>query len=369
MIDLQYKKPEILNGKNSRLLGLLLSDNPNQKELDTILRSCLPEKPNNEVLLLLQNFHSLHPSLVFPNTYYALFKGIKALYHHSSSRLNSHFGKIGNKLTQAGISFSLIKGGAMCCLNPDSLRFMEDIDVLVKKEDFSKSLEIVKQLGYRYCVDVHSADIHDFGSSDGIMDIHKFIPLNSGKGKLISNDIIERSEKTVCFGTDCLIPCNEDLLFILVTNLCRNLLDKTRSTKIMLAILDFKHLIAKGIEWDIFIEDCIKTRSQAEVSFTVTLINSIVPDLFPEQLERIAEKTKMEQFLNLFLFRREVLVPLQKKRSELRLWLVIRDPRKTVQFLLLRPLYLFLKLFKYSPRMVSTRIIRMLSSYFASHSS
>ena len=73
----------------------------------------------------------------------------------------------------------ILKGGAMKCIHNEFPRVMGDIDILVKEKDYEKAGHIAEEIGYRCEWDIHSVDIHPKDSEEGIMDIHRYILMNT----------------------------------------------------------------------------------------------------------------------------------------------------------------------------------------------
>ena len=78
----------------------------------------------------------------------------------------------------------------------------------------------------------------------------------------------------------------EDLLFISLVNMTRNLTHKTSWHGVLFALFDVKYLIEskKDFNWDIVIENAQKTKTQMQMCLATGFINKIVPNLLPEKI-------------------------------------------------------------------------------------
>ncbi len=83
------------------------------------------------------------------------------------------------------------------------------------------------------------------------------------------------------------MPCHEDLFFIALTNLSKNITVRTSVDNILFALFDLKFLASKpDFDWNIVFEN-IKISDSIEKAFIATrFVEKIVPGLLPEALRK-----------------------------------------------------------------------------------
>ena len=231
-------KYEVITKSDELLLNLIFSEKTTQENLDKFLNEWDIEVMGGHKALMLAYFMKLHPELKFTDYVAPRLKGLLQFLRFQNMRLISHYTKIGNELKRNGIEFLIFKGGCIKHLRPDFPRVMGDIDILVHEKDYIKAGKIVEQMGYDTSWDIHSVDIHLKDSKEGIMDIHKYIIMLSENEKAFIPDLFKRAKKENVFGIEALVPCNEDLLFISLVNMVRNLRNKTSYAGIPYTLFD-----------------------------------------------------------------------------------------------------------------------------------
>lgn len=279
-------KKEILSEADLTLLNLVFTPNPTQKDLDNCLERWDIEAVGAHKALLLSYFMKLHPNLSYPTYVAPRLKGLLDFYRFQNIKLISHYTKICNELKKANIIPLIFKGGCMKYLRPQFSRVMGDIDILVDKKHWRECGEIAQNMGYDVCWDIHSIDIHPQNSQDGIMDIHKYIIMDTPDEKTILKDLFKRATIQKVFGIETLVPCNEDLFFILLINMVRNLMNKTSCAGVLYNLFDCKFLLDSkpDFDWNIVLQNIKKTKTQSQAYFAVKFLNSIVPNLLPEKV-------------------------------------------------------------------------------------
>lgn len=343
-------RDELMTPADLRLLRMTLSEIPSQQQLDEFLRSWDLEKEGAAKSLLMSYFMKSHPELAFPDYFGPRLKGLLNYYRFQNIKLISQYRKIVARLLEEGIRVTVFKGGAMKHLRPDLSRTMSDIDVLVDEADYSKAGAIITGMGYDLHWDMHSFDVHTTGSEEGILDVHKFIPMLTGRERLIMGEIMGRAKDSVIFGVQGRILSEEDLVFSLLVNLSRNIMNKTSSSGILFTFIDIKYLIdsKEGFDWRIVTENAQRSGAEKMLLFAVHFMNSVVPGLVP--LDGTLPEHDMQEIATLVKYRRYLLCPLQEESHKLGIDTVIRNPRLIPAFLRVRPRYTFLKLFRGHPK-------------------
>lgn len=273
---------EVVTENDKLLLNLALSENPSQEKLNSFLSKWDIEVAGSNKALLLSYFMKRHPNLKFTDYEGPRLKGLLKFCRFRNLKTISHFTKLGRELNKNNVPILIMKGGAMKYLRPDLPRTMGDIDVLAPK-NFKKVPKIMTNLGYTYENWVHSLDMHEVGSEEGTVDVHKYVDMLSEKSYRINKDLFARSKKVKAFGVDVYLPSNEDLFFLTLVNLAKNLRAKTSSAGILFSLFDCKYLIETkpDFNWDIVYENAKKTGTKIPLSFAIRFINKIVPEMLP----------------------------------------------------------------------------------------
>ena len=182
----------------------------------------------------------------------------------------------------------ILKGGAMKFLRPELPRIMGDIDILVPDNVFMKSAKIACSLGYVfYDIYSHSIDIHKPDSDSGVLDIHRFIFIGTGHERKLLKNLFKRSREENVFGVKTLIPSNEDMMFISLVNLARNLREKTSQAGLIYTIFDCKFLQESkpDFDWEIVKENARLTKTEVQMNFAIKFLMRISKNIFPEALQ------------------------------------------------------------------------------------
>lgn len=292
---------DILTESEKKLLNLVFSQNPKQKDLDDFFENWDIEVVGGHKALIMSYFMKMHPNLHYSNYVGPRLKGLFQYYRFQNLKLISDYAKICQALKKENIDFMIFKGGCMKHLRPEYPRVMGDIDILVDENNLEKCGEIIQKMGYDACWFPHSFDIHPKGSEEGILDIHKYIPLDNKYEKEITKDILKRATKQKVFGIETLVPCNEDLFFILLINLVRNLRNKTSYNGILYNLFDCKFLIESKTDfnWDIIFQNAKNTCTVTDICFAIKFLNLIVPNILPERFNK--DKYFEKQFKNYFI--------------------------------------------------------------------
>ena len=334
---------ELVSPADRQLLQLVLADQPGQEAVDAFLPewASLPEDEGRT--LLLACFVASHPEFSFPDTVKKQVRAASDRRWLHNMHLLTQFRKLSGSLRRAGIPVTLFKGGAMKFLQPSLPRPMSDIDVIVPEQDYARAAAIIRDLGYRCSREHHSFDVHLKDSADGLLDVHRHIPLLSRKEKAIMPDLLSRAREISAFGSDVSVLCEEDLVFTLLVNLTRNL------RGFLFAFSDVHCLLGSkpDFDWSIVVRDAHRSGSERLLLFAIRVMNDILPGFLPEVVE--VPDREMEDLEIRVHYVRDVLYPLQQRSHQLGVGKVLRNPRLIPEFLKVRPRYSFLKLFRSCP--------------------
>ena len=230
---------EILKDNEKELLQFIFSTNPTQEKLDELMNDWDIEVKGSAKSLMLSYMLKIHPYLKFNQYNEPRLKGLLNYFRFHNLKVIAHFTKIGKVLNKNNITPMILKGIAMKYLRPDLPRVMGDSDILVHDRDFLKSAKLAEPLGYWWeKVDIHSIDLHPIGSEAGAVDVHRFIYMETGSERKLLPGLFKRSKEINAFGVKCLIPSNEDMLFIALVNLARNLRNKNLDIEEMAIIAE-----------------------------------------------------------------------------------------------------------------------------------
>ncbi len=354
---------ELLSSDDKKLLELTFLSNPTQNELDDFLSQWDIEVAGGHKALMLSYFMKMHPELKFTKYEQPRLAGLLNFYRFQNLELIAHYTTIGRALNKEKIPVMILKGGAMKYIRKGLSRVMGDIDILVPEKDYTRSGKIAESMGYHSSWFEHSVDLHKPGSKKGTLDIHQYIYMGTGCEKKLNSGLFKRATKANVFGVDSLIPCNEDMFFIALINMAKNLAENTSSTGILYALFDCKFLLETkpDFNWDIVIENAIKTKTQVHLSFAIKFINKIIPNLLPNKVKanNLLEK-EINNHCALVLYERFYLRDIRTKCRELKILNVLKNRKLLSEYIELKPKYFLLKQLRKSP--ASVKFIFKMSS-------
>ena len=287
-VDYYYNK--LVSKNDQDLLNLAFSENLTQKQLDAFLSTWDIEVAGSVKALLLSYIMKKHPNLKFDEYNGPRLKGLLNFYRFDNLGLISHYSKIGHELNKNGIIPMIMKGGVMKYLRPELSRNMGDIDILIFDDaDYQKSKKIVVDMGYDYLEHNHSIDLHPHGSKDGILDIHTYIEIESkyNKNKIVSK-FKKRATKADVFGVETYVPCTEDILFISMVNLVKNIRNKSSVQGILFNLFDFEYLKTSkpDFNWNIIKNNIRLMNAYPQMIIAIEFANKLVPGILPDFLSQ-----------------------------------------------------------------------------------
>lgn len=356
LID-KYRK-ELLSEEIEQLLNLALPSKPTQEELDEFIRTFNWQENEACNALMFSYLMKEYPEMDYSKCNINRIKALLNLFKFSNLKLISKFTKICNEFKNSNIDVMVLKGGAMKHLRPEYSRTMGDIDVLVDEKDYIKSGKIAESMGYECSWDIHSVDLHPKGSEEGIMDIHKYIYMGTGSETNLNEGLYKRATKTKIFGVDAYLPSNEDLLFISLVNLARNLTYKTSINGLYYTFFDLHYLLNSktDFDWNIVFENAKITKTQSQLFFAIQFVNRIVPNLLPDKFptDFISDK-QIEDYSILCLYKRFFLWGMKQRSHELKFASIFSDFALFKEYLVLKPKYFILKMaiFSKNPKLAN----------------
>lgn len=271
---------------DKKLMDLAFNGELNQDKLDIFLKTFDIECVGGEKALLLAYVMKEHPELKFNDYTLPRLRGLLKFFRFKNLELLAQYTKICGALNKQGIIPMILKGGAMKYLRPEFPRVMGDIDILVRtEEEYQLAQKIVKDMGFELEDNVHSVDLHLPGSQEGILDIHRYIEMDSDYEKSIVTDFFSRAKKQKVFGVETYVPCAEDMVFISLVNMVRNLREKTSLKGILYNLFDLKYFKNQGLDWKVVCKNVTDTHTEPQFFIASKFIGKIVPDFVPNLLK------------------------------------------------------------------------------------
>lgn len=351
---------EILKDDEKMILKLAFSEHPVQEDLDKLLKIWDIEVKGSAKSLMLAYIMKMYPEMKFTTYEEPRLKGLLNFFKFNNLGKIAHYKKIVKVLNNAGIVPMILKGGAMKFLRPELPRIMGDIDILVPEKDFIKSADLACTIGYTYSkVDVHAIDLHKPDSEEGILDIHKFIYMETGHEKKLLKNLYKRAEEKDVFGVKSLVPSNEDMLFISLVNLARNLRNKTSQAGLIFTIFDCKFLqnSKPDFDWNIVIENAKLTHTEVQLNFALKFIKQIAENILPENISngKLFEK-ETQEYSNMVMYNRFYLEDLRTKCRALKFGQLFKEPKLIGEYIKIKTKYFALKLIRKHPVLIEKLI-------------
>ncbi len=347
---------EIMKPEERRLLQMAFEENPSQKELDKLLNIWDIEVKGSNKSLLLSYVMKRHPKLKFTNYEGPRLVGLLKYYRFQNLKVISRFSAIGKKLNENGIIPIIFKGGLMKHLRPELPRVMGDIDIIVPNKDFIKSAKIGVGLGYEYDkIFTHSVDLHEKDSKEGVVDIHRLIYMDTGRENNFIKPLFNRAQRASVFGVECLIPSYEDLTFITLVNLARNLRDKTSQAGLLFSLFDCKFFIENkpDFDWEIVKQNAKKTGTQIQINFAIKFIDKISKNILPDTIKNnVLFEKETNEYSNTVMYNRFYLENIRAKCRKMKLDEVLKTPAKWNEYLLFKSKYIMLKTLRNHPKLI-----------------
>lgn len=339
---------ELVSKEDQRLLELAFAKKIEQSQLDQFLKDWDIEKFSGGKSLMLSYVMKTNPQLKFSTYEKPRLEGLLKYHRFHNLKLISHYNKITKALNSENIFPMILKGGAMKYIRPELSRAMGDIDILILQEsELTKAREICKNLGYVEDIpDDHSIDLHLPNSEEGTVDIHRYIDLETDYDKSFLQDLFLRAKKEKVFGTEAFVPCFEDLLFLGMINLARNLNNKTSLGGILYSLFDFKYLIESkpNFNWNLVLQNIVKTKTYTQALLAMKFINKIIPEMLPELLlKNDLINKKFSRYCERIMFHHSYFNNFQKIGKKLSVKNALKSWQNMKDYLVTKPKYFFVK--------------------------
>lgn len=347
---------ELMNSQVRKLLELSFKNDVSQAELNELLGKWDRIYSQETKTLLFSYFRKLHPNLIFDDEFEAQLKALVQKYRLNNIAIVSPFIKAGKILNQNGIYPLVLKGLAMRFFRPDLVRIMGDVDFLVRDVDFNKAIEFILPLGYYYeKIDVHSVDLHDKKTGRNAIDIHRFISMGTDDEKRFLGDLFRRSTIQNVFGVRALVPCCEDMMFITLVNLARNLREATSKAGILYSLFDCKYFLESksNFNWNIVKNNAKITSTLSHIVCAIEFINEISSNIFPEDILKVFDfDSHKEEYSIMVLYKRFYLNDLRTKCRKIKVKDIFKSFDALKRYLALKPKYQILKFLSKHPKLI-----------------
>lgn len=323
---------ELVSREDPKLFDLTFAKKIEQKQLDEFLKEWDIEKFGERKSMMLSYVMKANPQLQFSIYEKPRLEGLLKYHRFHNLKLIAHYAKIVRALNAENIFPMILKGGAMKHIRPDLSRAMGDIDILVPEVlEYAKAREICKNLGYvEEAPSDHSVDLYLPNSTEGTVDLHRYISFGGDCDEEFLKNLFARATKEKVFGTEAFVPCYEDLLFLGIMNLSRNLNNKSSIGGILYFLFDFKFLSESkpDFNWNLVFENIIKTKSQIHAILALRFINKIVPEIVPDLLIKNPKiNRKFTRYCDRIIFNRVYFNDLKLNRKEMKLKHVLKGSK------------------------------------------
>jgi len=285
-----------LSENEKTVFEFMLSKNPDLESAKKLFENFDISSASDNKILLFSNFVKTHPKLGLDKFLPAKTSELKEFYMRRRLELFVHLDKVAGEFNAQGVRPMLVKGALMSFLNPDLLRTMGDVDIIVPADKFDYSKEIAQKLNYEYAKEPHSFDFHEKGSEKGVVDVHKYIYMDTKCEMNLNQSLWQRAKEITFLDREFCIPCDEDIIFISLVNLARNLRNNTSFSNILYSFFDCKHILenASDFNWDTVLENAAVTKTLPQLYFSLYFIRNLMPEIFPEKLFDIKEKERKQ---------------------------------------------------------------------------
>ncbi len=336
---------ETLTESDQLLLRLSLSDHPSQERLDAFLDGWeLDTAPMREAVLL-SYLLKMHPELHCPESIRPRLNGLLSYCRFQYLQLVGQFGTYCHALEAEGIRFLVMKGGAMKALRPDFPRWMGDIDLLVPEEDFRKAAQIAAQAGFTLFHSIHSIDLKKDGRN--VLDVHQFVMMHTGKERLANPGFFARATPMRVFSVQAMMPSREDLLFMTLINLGRNLAGGASKDSILYSFFDVQFMLepqeGRTFDWQIVRDVAKLTGSATLLVIAAQFLNAVIPGLVPEKELPEVSDTELEKKWIWTRYWREILHPERDRLGEFNIKKAIQEKTRPIPYITGRLHYAFIK--------------------------
>lgn len=271
-----------ISAEAQQFINLFMKPDLAQAELDNFLNVWDIEQHGADTALLLAYVMNEHPDLTFNDYTAPRLSGVKNYFRFKNLERIAEFKKVVGALNEKGIVPLVLKGGALKYLRPDLPRVMNDIDILLPDvKSYQQALKIAEDLGYHLTTAEHSTDLSK-ANNEGVLDIHWCMDYYIKNRDEFTAGLFKRAEKQHVFGAECFVPAKEDMLFLLLFHLAKNLRASSCRSALPYTVFDLKYLTGFNLNGDIVLDDIEMTDSGVMILTAVKFLNKLAPGLVDE---------------------------------------------------------------------------------------
>jgi len=228
--------------------------------------------------------------------------------------LIEHYIKVAIELNMASIPFIAMKGIYLSewLYKEIGLRQFSDIDLLVKEDDGTKVLEILKQIGYISCSEISTLPVFITEKFEYIhyppmvqngvsIEIHTRLHLNIAPYRVNLEDLWLSTEEKLVHNVPTRVFNAEHLLITLCIHLDKHFVSKKYQFTCFYDITNLLNEFVTEINWNDFRSVCTKWKVDEQVYPYLFLANKYFGAHLPEQILRDIRINSNEKFEEIFI--------------------------------------------------------------------
>ncbi|GAB7140744.1 hypothetical protein RsTz2092_06960 [Deferribacterales bacterium RsTz2092] len=246
-----------------------------------------------EYNLMLARFMKMQPSAPLPVKLKPRLQGVLRYFQYKNATQLTGFSVVGRALNKADIPVMLIKGALMRRVMPALPRVMGDVDFVVPYERYWDAVNVTRGLNFKQVhkfLLAHAADMY-LGQYN--VDIHRTI-VKEGKFKSVLQDasivheidreMFERAHATTAFGVECLLPTDEDNVFVCLANSYDAIRSQEKARWMWL--WDIAGIVRdnKDFDWQKVLAIAYELRFHQQIKVMLEIFNATIPNVLPAGL-------------------------------------------------------------------------------------
>ena len=283
LIQCFYKA--VVSESDKKLIELLYSKEPNQNVLNDFLTDWDIEKYGALKAIFLAYFMKNHPELDFPQYVKPRLEGLINYYRFKNIKLFENFSKILKLIAEKDIKVVLT--GDIAIKYILSNNNFEHISIIIDRQDCDKVLKILSDNNYKFNKDKHIIKVllEEYNE----IDIIYRYDLDT-KFKFVSDFICKlfcNSKEIEIYNTAVLLPSNEDLAYIEIIELAKNIKNNLSFVGMLYSLYRILFLVNNNssFDWNKVINIAKTTHTTVQLKLSSLFIDEIIPDFIPAILK------------------------------------------------------------------------------------